>query len=447
MKIKILFVGASPSDATRLRIDTELREIEHNLRFSNKRDLFEIKQSWATRPRDLLQAMLDNEPQIVHFSGHGTENGICLEDENGNVKVVSNEALTELFKQFSDKLHCVLLNSCYSIEQGSTISNYVKYVIGMNRNVPDNTAIEFSIGFYKALGSGKNYDFAYNIGLTNVKLAGIAGSDIPIIIENSKKMIDLEESEKNTEDTTDLLVKYEYNEREMIVNNDTLCFDVIAKKDVKLKALSSGRDYIVYNLSTGSSTALGYDNFEVELSEQSKRDQGFIELDRRHKSKFKQSFRINFIPALRQGENVEIYLKWTTNSLRFVAFEDFQMAKRNDQLPQDRIDHMFTKKILEDTEHYLTRIIFPKNFPLNSGLAYSAKKKLKTVEAEENRLKDNFKIKKDAFTEKIVLELDVINPIKGITYGLRWIPPKLKDLEKKSFLTKEQSDIIMERNK
>jgi hypothetical protein len=75
-KIKILFIGSNPSDQTRIRIDTELREIENSLKLSKQRENFELVQSHATRPRDLLQVMLDHEPEIVHFSGHGNQMGI-----------------------------------------------------------------------------------------------------------------------------------------------------------------------------------------------------------------------------------------------------------------------------------------------------------------------------------------------------------------------------------
>lgn len=186
-KIKILFIGSNPSDQTRIRIDTELREIESNLRLSNLRDKFELVQSHATRPRDLLQAMLDHEPAIVHFSGHGNQTGICLEDEIGNTKIISNDALTELFKQFSDKIECIILNSCYSEEQACTISEHISYVVGMQSSIPDNTALEYAVGFYKALGSGKDYSFAHTTGVTSVKLAGLSGSNIPLILQKENK--------------------------------------------------------------------------------------------------------------------------------------------------------------------------------------------------------------------------------------------------------------------
>ena len=78
-KIKILFLGANPMDATRLRIAEELRDIDTGLRMAAERDRIVLAQRWAVTTEVLQQAMLDETPTIIHFSGHGTEEGIMLE--------------------------------------------------------------------------------------------------------------------------------------------------------------------------------------------------------------------------------------------------------------------------------------------------------------------------------------------------------------------------------
>jgi hypothetical protein len=147
-----------------------------------------------------------------------------------------------------------------------------------------------------------------------------------VLLGENRVYSDIENITNNTNigniaDKTDFIVEYEYNEREMRVNENDLTFDVIAKKEVKLNVLTSGREWISYNLSTGSSTALGYEDFDIELLSTSYRKDGFMEIDRRHSSKFKQTFRINFVPALKQGEKVQLDLRWITKSLRFISFE------------------------------------------------------------------------------------------------------------------------------
>jgi len=83
---KILFLASNPEDQPRLRLEKEVRKIDEALRRAKKGDQFrfEFEQRWAICTEDLRQDLLDIEPQIVHFSGHGAGyDGIVLEDKNG----------------------------------------------------------------------------------------------------------------------------------------------------------------------------------------------------------------------------------------------------------------------------------------------------------------------------------------------------------------------------
>ena len=182
-KINILFLGTTPIDTARLRVDKEFHEIENGIQLAELRNMFVLKSKWAVTTKSLQQAFLREQPSIVHFSGHGAVEGIMVEDELGRSKLIDNNALGALFELFSEGLQCVVLNSCYSESQANEILNHVPYVIGMKSSVPDNAAIAFSIGFYSALGAGKDFEFAYNMGVVSIKLEGIAGSDIPILLK------------------------------------------------------------------------------------------------------------------------------------------------------------------------------------------------------------------------------------------------------------------------
>lgn len=180
--IKILFLGASPIDEVRLRIDEEVREIENGLKLATLRDQFELKTKWAITTKSLQQSMLDENPTIVHFSGHGHTSGIAVEDSLGNSKLIDNDAIGSLFELFSEKIECVILNSCHSESQAKEIAKHIPYVIGMKSSINDKAAIAFAVGFYTALGAGKDIKFAFKMGTVAVKLEGITGSDLPVLI-------------------------------------------------------------------------------------------------------------------------------------------------------------------------------------------------------------------------------------------------------------------------
>ena len=171
---KILVLASSPVNQARLRLDKEVRDIEEGLRRANKRDEFKFEQRWAIRTDDLRRALLDIEPQIVHFSGHGAgDDGIVVEDDNGKSKIVTTEALSNLFELCADHVECVLLNACYSEIQADAIVKHINYVIGMSQAIGDTAAIKFAMGFYDALGAGKCVEIAYKFGCNAIQLENI----------------------------------------------------------------------------------------------------------------------------------------------------------------------------------------------------------------------------------------------------------------------------------
>jgi CHAT domain-containing protein len=178
----ILFLAANPQGTAQLRLQEEAREIDAGLQRAKWRDRLVLQQRWAVRARDIQRAMLDFKPQIVHFSGHGArEEGLVLESETGNIKFVDAEALAALFELFSQQVECVILNACYSEVQAEAIIRHIPYVIGMNKAIGDKAAIEFAVGFYDALGAGESVEFAYKLGCTNIRMAGIAEHLTPVL--------------------------------------------------------------------------------------------------------------------------------------------------------------------------------------------------------------------------------------------------------------------------
>ncbi|NJM71330.1 MAG: CHAT domain-containing protein [Scytonema sp. RU_4_4] len=170
----ILILAANPKGTTPLRLDEEVREIDAGLQRAKQREKFVLEQKWAVRPRDIQRAMLDINPQIIHFSGHGTgDEGLVFEDETGSAKLVDGEALAGLFDLFADQVECIVLNGCYSQAQADAIAQHINYVIGMSKAIGDRAAIEFAVGFYDALGAGKPVEFAYKFGCAAIRLAGI----------------------------------------------------------------------------------------------------------------------------------------------------------------------------------------------------------------------------------------------------------------------------------
>ncbi|HNB53855.1 MAG TPA: CHAT domain-containing protein, partial [Anaerolineales bacterium] len=213
--ISILFLSANPSDASRLRLDEEAREIQEKLQLSKERDNFEFHQRSSVRPADISQALLDINPQIVHFSGHGTETGaLCFEDRSGNSHPIQPSALSALFQQFANQLSCVVLNACFSNDQAKAIAKHIEYVIGMKQSIGDRAAIAFAIGFYQALGAGRSIEEAYNLGCIQIRLQNISEHSTPVLIKTSGNQKYDKPKEYKLKDNQDHVLRILYLEDE-----------------------------------------------------------------------------------------------------------------------------------------------------------------------------------------------------------------------------------------
>ncbi len=181
---KILILAAIPD---RLRLDREIREIEEAIKRAARRDLFEIRIRTAVRPQDIRRAISEERPHIVHFCGHGMEDGsLVLENDEGNHKPILPEGLAALFKLHSDYVTCVLLNACYSVKLAEEISQYINYVIGMNQPIEDQAAITFAQGFYdglgyKVLGKQDAFQRAFDEGLVAIQLENLKQGQVPVL--------------------------------------------------------------------------------------------------------------------------------------------------------------------------------------------------------------------------------------------------------------------------
>jgi hypothetical protein len=181
--IKLLFVSANPAGTNRLALDEEVREITAKIRAAEYRDSLHLVSRWAVRPDDLLQALLEEKPHIVHFSGHGTGTSeIILSDQLGQPRPVSKSALESLFRILKDNVRVVVLNACSTRPQAEAIAETIDCVIGMNQPIGDKAGIVFAASFYRAIGFGRSIQEAFELGKTALLLEGIPEQYTPELL-------------------------------------------------------------------------------------------------------------------------------------------------------------------------------------------------------------------------------------------------------------------------
>ena len=179
-KITVLFLASNPLDQAQLRLDEEARAIQEMIRKSEHRDAVTLESRWAVRPLDVLQAINECNPRVVHFSGHGSDNDeIVFQDESGIAKPVTKEAIVQVMRAGSGSIHLVVFNTCYSSNQAEAVVGHVEAAVGMNTSIGDDAARTFAAQFYSAIGFGKSVNEAFEQAKAALMLENIPEEDTP----------------------------------------------------------------------------------------------------------------------------------------------------------------------------------------------------------------------------------------------------------------------------
>lgn len=168
-EMKILLVCANPKGSDQLRSGEEDRVLRESIRLSRHRESLNIDTLNAATVDDLRRALLDaqamkNAYDIVHFSGHGTNRGLLFEDSNGQEFVPESGALAKILAARGVKV--ALFNACYSLSAGQLTAGQLEHTIATTGPISDPAAIEFTRGFYDAIGAGLGVPEAFKEGVS-----------------------------------------------------------------------------------------------------------------------------------------------------------------------------------------------------------------------------------------------------------------------------------------
>lgn len=179
-RIVVLFLAANPIDQQQLRLDEEARAIAEMIRKAKHRDAVELRSCWAVRPMDVLQAINECKPTVVHFSGHGsTADEIVFQDDAGNAKLVTRDAIVQLMKASSGDIRLVFFNTCFSRNQAAAVVEHVEAAIGMKTAIGDVAARVFASQFYSAIGFGLSISQAFEQARALVMMEGLPEDQTP----------------------------------------------------------------------------------------------------------------------------------------------------------------------------------------------------------------------------------------------------------------------------
>lgn len=166
-KVRLLFLAANPEDQVRLNLDKEANEIEKAIKLSGAAERMEFITKRAVKSDELVHHLLENEPEIVHFSGHGSDaEELILVGEDDTATSVSTAAIETLFRALKDNVRVVVFNACFSEAQARAVTRHIPCAIGMVGEIGEKAARAYAVAFYQALSFGRSVETAHDLGKT-----------------------------------------------------------------------------------------------------------------------------------------------------------------------------------------------------------------------------------------------------------------------------------------
>ncbi len=191
-RIKVLMMGAAPKDAEALRLGKQASRLKEELR-SLRAPSFDlrIEPAWAVSPRQILTEILNEQPKVLHFNGHGEPGRLFFESEDGTSASVEGDVVAQ-FLDGKSFLDCVLLSACFSNVIAPLFAKHVNYVIACEGEVDDEASLEFTVAFYVSLAHLGDYERAFNDAVNQVKA-------IPELKDEAPKFMRIADGSKASE--------------------------------------------------------------------------------------------------------------------------------------------------------------------------------------------------------------------------------------------------------
>jgi hypothetical protein len=166
--VTVLCLLTDPLRESKIRIDHEARLLQEIQDLGG----IQIRTRHAVRVTDIIQAILHEKPQILHFAGHGRQNGqLVFEDDGGAPADVGPEELAQaIAAATTGVLDCVVLNSCFTGGNAQSFRGATRAVAGSVTSIGDDCAIAFARGFYTGIRTGHTAEQAYEIACAEMKL-------------------------------------------------------------------------------------------------------------------------------------------------------------------------------------------------------------------------------------------------------------------------------------
>jgi hypothetical protein len=163
MNPKVLILYSSPSTLDRLRLDREHKRIDQALKQIGHSSS-EVLRRHAVTVLDVTRELSGQRFEVLHFSGHGSSDGLYVESASGNAAELLDAAkLARIVRETQPNLAAIVLMSCYSSDLLYHFTICAPYIVSVYGQADDDAAIEFVGIFYEEYLRSRSVVGAFNL--------------------------------------------------------------------------------------------------------------------------------------------------------------------------------------------------------------------------------------------------------------------------------------------
>ena len=155
-EVKVLVWSANPKMVP--EFDNAVFKLMALASVKDIRDKLAFRFSLAVRPDQILDDLLEFQPDIVQFIGHAEKNALGFQAYDDNYRMVEASALVSSLCGPSNKnLRACLLTCADSCDLALKLAaRQMPLALGNTSKVAAKTTVDFSTSFYTALAKGKS---------------------------------------------------------------------------------------------------------------------------------------------------------------------------------------------------------------------------------------------------------------------------------------------------
>jgi CHAT domain-containing protein len=168
----------------------EARDIQKAIESTPKGRQFQVKVVLAPTLDDLVDALNQFDPQILHFSGHGGGSSLLLDNERAGDDggdVIDFERVARLLGATAAKVSLLVLAACDTVVGAECLVAPDRSVVAMSDSIEDEAACAFSARFYKSLSSGASIAHSLEQAKLLLEQKGYEDADLPTLIVSTAK--------------------------------------------------------------------------------------------------------------------------------------------------------------------------------------------------------------------------------------------------------------------